>query len=132
MSPANTVGLDPNYPPYSVRPTTPAVRRSRLCRSQPWGRGRDDRRTHPSLDTPTTCWQVKDSNLRSFRDGFTVHERQAGEQRQCLSTNTLPCVFPTDSRLHPTTAGQPSEQFARSLLRATTSRPNASDPSHHG
>ena len=80
----------------------------------------------------STWWQVKDSNLRSFRDGFIVHERQAGEQRQWLSTNTLPCVFPTDSRPHPTTAGQPSEQFARSLLRATTSRPNASDPSHHG
>jgi hypothetical protein len=79
-----------------------------------------------------TRWQVKDSNLRSFRDGFTVHERQAGEQRRCLSTNTLPCVFPTDSRLHPTTAGQPSEQFARSLLRATTSRPNDTDPSRHG
>jgi len=45
-----------------------------------------------------TWWQVKDSNLRSFRDGFTDQRRQACDQRQCLSANKLPCVFPTDIR----------------------------------
>src|SRR5664280_300716 len=144
-------GVDPNFPAYPGRTQrhpirTTRFRSSQACDPKLWGSPKRHR-----FDTPTryimraseprfrssealsgTWWLVKDSNLRSFRDGFTVHERQAGEQRQCLSTNTLPCVFPTDSRLHPTTAGQPSEQFARSLLRATTSRPNASDPSHHG
>ena len=46
----------------------------------------------------STLWQVKDSNLRSFRDGFTDQRRQACDQRQCLSPRQLPCVFPTDSR----------------------------------
>ena len=46
----------------------------------------------------STWWQVKDSNLRSFRDGFTDHGRQAGDQRKCLSPRQLPCVFPTNSR----------------------------------
>ena len=51
-----------------------------------------------------TWWQVKDSNLRSFRDGFTDHRRQARDQRQCLSPTKLPGVFPTDSRRQPTSA----------------------------
>src|SRR5450759_4943397 len=63
-----------------------------------------DRLTHCVLDTPTgytkeglrprfrrsealsrTWWQVKDSNLRSFRDGFTDQRRQTRDQRQYLS-----------------------------------------------
>ena len=31
----------------------------------------------------STWWQVKDSNLRSFRDGFTDQRRQACDQREC-------------------------------------------------
>src|SRR5664280_2183102 len=75
----------------------------------------------------STWWQVKDSNLRSFRDGFTVHERQAGEQRQCLSTNTLPCVFPTNSRRQPGPTGHslaraPSPMVANRETPAALSR----------
>src|SRR5665647_3027338 len=63
----------------------------------------DDRQNGAVFDTPTrykkeglrprfrrsealsrTWWQVKDSNLRSFRDGFTDHARQACDQRECL------------------------------------------------
>src|SRR5665647_480502 len=69
-----------------------------------------------------TWWPVKDSNLRSFRDGFTDQRRQAREQRQCLSANKLPCVFPPDRRLHPTTAGHPSEQFAFTRRASTSSQ----------
>ena len=50
------------------------------------------------------------SELDTSTQELWLHVQSPGEQRQCLSTNTLPCVFPTDSRLHPTTAGQPSEQ----------------------
>jgi hypothetical protein len=83
----------------------------------------DDRQNRAVFDTPArykkeglrprfrrsealsrTRWQVKDSNLRSFRGGFTDHRRQASDQRQCLSPNKLPGVFPTDSRRQPTTA----------------------------
>ena len=82
-----------------------------------------DRQNRAVFDTPTrykkeglrprfrrsealsrTRWQVKDSNLRSFRDGFTDHRRQGRDQRECLSAEQLPCVFPTDTRPQPTTA----------------------------
>jgi len=36
-----------------------------------------------------TWWQVKDSNLRSFRDGFTVPRPQARDQRKCLTRNNF-------------------------------------------
>src|SRR5471032_2361852 len=64
----------------------------------------DDRQNMDSLDTPTgyvtrasdrrfrwsealsrTRWQVKDSNLRSSRDGFTVLERQGCDQQKRLT-----------------------------------------------
>jgi hypothetical protein len=47
---------------------------------------------------------VKDSNLRSFRDGFTDHQPQTRDQRQCLSPHKLPGVFQADSRRQPTSA----------------------------
>ena len=62
-----------------------------------------------------TRWQVKDSNLRSSRDGFTDQRRQARDQRQCLSPNKLPGVFPTDTRRQsaPTDDSRtPNGQFA--------------------
>ena len=84
----------------------------------------DDRQNMDSLDTPTgyvtrasdrrfrwsealsrTRWQVKDSNLRSFRDGFTVLGRQGCDQQKCLSTRQLTCVFPTNSRRQPGPTG---------------------------
>ena len=83
----------------------------------------DDRQNRAVFDTPAwymrrgprprfrrsealsrTRWQVKDSNLRSSRDGFTVQRRQACDQRECLSPQQLPCVFPTNSRRQPTSA----------------------------
>jgi hypothetical protein len=69
-----------------------------------------------------TSWQVKDSNLRSFRDGFTDHRLHARDQRQCLSPHKLPGVFPTDSRRQPTTAvasrtpPRPQEHLSRRAL----------------
>jgi len=60
----------------------------------------------------STWWQVKDSNLRSFRDGFTDHGRQAPDQRECLFPPKLTCVFPTNNRPQPTATGHPGEQFA--------------------
>ncbi len=84
----------------------------------------DDCQSRGSLDTPTgyikrasdrrfrwseallrTRWQVKDSNLRSSRDGFTVHGRQGCDQQKCPSTRQLPCVFPTDIRRPPVPTG---------------------------
>jgi hypothetical protein len=91
----------------------------RLCRSQTCGRTPCDLLNHASMDTPTrymkgspprrfhwsalssTWCQVKDSNLRSFRDGSTDQGRQACDQRECLVPQQLPCVFPTDSRPQP-------------------------------
>jgi hypothetical protein len=52
-------------------------------------------------------WQVKDSNLRSFRDGFTDLERQARDQRKRPSPQQLPPVFPPNNRQDPATAGHP-------------------------
>jgi len=103
------------------------------CQTSPWAsyrpvaEGRDDRLIHGSLDAPTgytkgplagisairgpfsTWWQVKDSNLRGFRVGFTDHRPHARDQRQCLSPNTsgrIPNRQPTstdDSRSQPDT-----------------------------
>src|SRR5665811_2185959 len=77
----------------------------------------DDRQNRGSLDTPTryvtrasdprfrwsealshTWWQVKDSNLRSSRDGFTDHGRQRADQRKRTLPQQLTCAFPTNSR----------------------------------
>ena len=65
-----------------------------------------------------TWWQVKDSNLRSSRDGFTDHGRQARDQRKRPFHRQLTCVFPTDIRRQPTTADgsrTPNEQLLRRL-----------------
>jgi hypothetical protein len=107
---------NPNFRAHYVRTPTPPIRSSRLCRSQAWTPEPDDRQNGAAFDTPTrykkeglrprlrrsealscTRWQVKDSNLRSFRDGFTVLGRQACDQQKCLSTRQLPCVFGADS-----------------------------------
>jgi len=42
----------------------------------------------------STWWQVKDSNLRSFRDGFTVPRLQAGDQRRRLTRNNFRAYSP--------------------------------------
>jgi len=97
----------------------------------------DDRQNRAVFDTPAwymrrglrprfrrsealsrTRWQVKDSNLRSSRDGFTDHGRQARDQRKRPFHRQLTCVFPTDIRRQPTTADgsrTPNEQLLRRL-----------------
>jgi hypothetical protein len=116
-------GVDPNFRAYSGRTQRHPIRFTRLRRSQacdPELSGPPKRRR---FDTPIgytkraskprfsrsealsgTWWQVKDSNLRSFRDGFADHRLQARDQRQCSSPNRLPGVFPADSRRQPTPA----------------------------
>jgi hypothetical protein len=66
-----------------------------------------DRRFRWSEALSRTRWQVKDSNLRSSRDGFTVLGRQGCDQQKCLSIRQLSGVFPADSWPQPTTAGRP-------------------------
>src|ERR1039458_51712 len=51
-----------------------------------------------------TWWQVKDSNLRSFRDGSTDHRLQTRDQPKRLTRKQLTGVFQADSRRQPTTA----------------------------
>jgi len=82
----------------------------------PAGRRRWEREEAPLLHhikgSFSTWWQVKDSDLRSFRETAFLQRRQACDQRQCRSARQLPCVFPTDSEPPPTTAGHPSEHYA--------------------
>ena len=102
-----------------------------------WSPEPDERQNRAVLNTPTgytgkasdrrfrwsealspTRWQVKDSNLRSSRDGYTVHERQARDQRKRPFHRQLTCAFPTDIRRQPTTADgsrTPNEQLLRRL-----------------
>ena len=131
-------GVDPNFPAYSRRTQrhpirTTRFRSSQACDPKLWGSPKRHR-----FDTPTryimraseprfrssealsgTWWQVKDSNLRSFRDGFTDHRPHARDQRQCVSPNKLPGVFPTDSRRQPTLP----------VANRTTCNPNSASPS---
>src|SRR5476651_2392736 len=86
----------------------------------------DDCQSRGSLDTPTwyikraserrfrwsealsrTRWQVKDSNLRSSRDGFTGQRRQALDQRRRPFHRQLTCAFPTNSRCKSASTGRP-------------------------
>jgi hypothetical protein len=67
-----------------------------------------------------TWWQVKDSNLRSFRDGFTVPRRQDRDQCKRLTRNNFRAYSPQiadDHRLPPDTSASDSH----SRRRATTS-----------
>jgi hypothetical protein len=53
-----------------------------------------------------TWWQVKDSNLRNFRDGFTVPRLQDRDQRKRLTRNDFRAYSPQiadDHRLQPDT-----------------------------
>ena len=68
----------------------------------------------------STWWQVKDSNLRSFRDGFTDQRRQACDQRQYLSPDNFRAYSPQiagDNRQQPDTPASNS----RSRRRTTSS-----------
>ena len=115
---------------------------------RPATQGSGDRQNTAVFDTPTrytkrasgprfrrskalssTWWQVKDSNHRSSRDGFTDQRLQACDQRQYLSPDNFRAYSPQiagDSRLQPDT---PSEQFA--FTTSHNVEPDASDPGHH-
>jgi hypothetical protein len=85
----------PTYAQVSVPPSpTSTATRVRTYRRIPGGRR-----------TFSTWWQVKDSNLRSFRDGFTDQRPQARDQRKRPFHRQLTCVFPTDTRRQPGPTG---------------------------
>ena len=57
----------------------------------------------------STWWQVKDSNLRSFRDGFTVPRLQDRDQRKRLTRNNFRAYSPQTAdvgRVQPDTSGR--------------------------
>ena len=121
--------------PADVEPAQPG---ERVCAGhRPATPEPDDRQNRAVFDTPAwymrrglrprfrrsealsrTRWQVKDSNLRSFRDGFTDHERQARDQRKRPFHRQLTCAFPTDTRRQPTTTDR-----SRTLRRSMTLKP---------
>jgi hypothetical protein len=107
----------------ALRPKAEMVDSSNPFWIPPPGTREGPRPAFPQVRGPlSTWWQVKDSNLRSFRDGFTDHRLRARDLRQCLSPNKLPGVFPTDSRRQPTTAvasrtpPRPQEHLSRRAL----------------
>ena len=94
------------------------LRRSRACGLRTRMVAKTSRFNTPTRDTKrgpkpafpqvrgpfSTWWQVKDSNLRSFRDGFTVLRLQAYDQRKRLTRNNLRAYSPQaadDHRLQP-------------------------------
>jgi hypothetical protein len=58
----------------------------------------------------STWWRVKDSNLRSFRDGFTVPRLQARDQQKCLTSNNFRAYSPQTADVG---QGQPDTSEAR-------------------
>src|SRR5665811_1465388 len=72
----------------------------------------------------STWWQVKDSNLRSFRDGFTDHGRQARDQRKRPFHRQLTCAFPTDSRPQPDIPMRLEESWRTASSRRPNARPD--------
>jgi len=84
-----------------------------------------DSRVDPITAGPhgSTPWQVKDSNLRSFRDGFTDQRQQPRDQPKRLSPNNFRAYSPQtadDLRLQLDT----SRQFASTASHvAITSHP---------
>src|SRR5450759_1070070 len=64
----------------------------------------------PQVKGPfSTWWQVKDSNLRSFRDGFTVPRLQACDQRKRLTCNNFRAYSPQTAVA---SRGQPDAKHA--------------------
>ena len=61
-----------------------------------------------------TWWQVKDSNLRSFRDGFTVPRLQACDQRRRLALSNFRAYSPQTADVSRTLPGTcPLPQWPR-------------------
>ena len=81
----------------------------------------------PQVKSPLrTWWQVKDSNLRSFRDGFTDQRQQARDQPRRLSLDNFRAYSPQTADngwLQP----DPSEQFAFTATRRDV-EPDATRP----
>jgi hypothetical protein len=72
--------------------------------------GTVDSRVEPISARPhgSTWWQVKESNLRTLRDGFTVPRLQACDQRKRLTRNNFRAYSPQTaevSRGQPDTSG---------------------------
>jgi hypothetical protein len=122
------LGANTNFLTYSARTSTPLVRSSAFVQVtglRPKAEMTDS--STPSR-TPTgyargplsgvsagisgpfgTWWQVKDSNLRSFRDGSTDQRRQACDQQYCPSSQNFRAYSPQiadDHRLQPDTSSQ--------------------------
>jgi hypothetical protein len=121
-------GEGQNLPAHSRRTSTPPTRGERVCAGhRPVASEPDDCQNKGILDTPTgyikrasdrrfrwsealsrTRWQVKDSNLRSSRDGFTVLRRQGCDQRKRLTRNNFRAYSPPISdvsQCQPDTSG---------------------------
>ena len=102
-------GTRPRLCIRSLRPPEPDGRRNRAVFDTPTRYKKEGLRPRfrRSEALSRTRWQVKDSNLRSSRGGFTDHERQARDQRKRPFHRQLTCAFPTDTRRQPTTTGHP-------------------------
>src|ERR1035437_10082174 len=98
----------------ALRPKAEMVDSSNPFWIPPPGTREGPRPAFPQVRGPLSTWgQVKDSNLRSFRDGFTDQRRQALEQRKRRFHRQLTCAFPTDTRPPSATAGHPDGQRLR-------------------
>src|ERR1035437_9262179 len=98
----------------ALRPKAEMVDSSNPFWIPPPGTREGPRPAFPQVRGPlSTWWQVKDSNLRSFRDGFTDQRRQALDQRKRPFHRQLTCAFPTDTRRPSATAGHPDGQRLR-------------------
>ena len=91
----------------ALRPKAEMVDSSNPFWIPPPGTREGPRPAFPQVRGPlSTWWQVKDSNLRSFRDGFTVPRLQTCDQRKRLSRNNFHAYSPQiadDHRQQPDT-----------------------------
>src|ERR1035437_7725428 len=81
-----------------------------------------------------TWWQVKDSNLRSFRDGFTVPRLQDRDQRKRLTHNNFRAYSPqiaADHRLPPDTSASDSHSRRRATRSSRTLQTGAYRSEEH-
>ena len=107
----------------ALRPKAEMVDSSNPFWIPPPGTREGPRPAFPQVRGPlSTWWQVKDSNLRSFRDGFTDHRPQDRDQPGRLTSKQFPGVFQADGRRQPTSAvanrtpPRPQEHLSRRAL----------------
>jgi hypothetical protein len=77
----------------------------------------------PLVRGPLRTWWVKDSNLRSFRDGFTDQRRHACDQRQCLSPDNFRAYSPQIAGYSRTPPASNSRSRRRAMTSSPTPRP---------